>query len=251
MSVSISSEKRSAEFWWRLAGALGLAWFVLFVIGGVVLHGQPPAYDEPIEKARQYFHDNAQQYLVGDYIVRLGFVFGFLPFVAGLQSRLGAGEGEPRILSRLIFGAGLATFVIGDASKFFLNAVALGGGSSEISDSTIRTLLYADSVSIATIGVPAALLALTASWLIWTTGALWRWIAVLGLVAGGLLVVGAAFPLGRSSVGILFGIRFASFIALALFVVACSLSMLLGRGAAMPQPRAARRGTDAGLSPSR
>jgi hypothetical protein len=105
MSASISSEKRSAEFWWRLTGALGLAWFVLFVIGGVILHGQPPAYDEPIQKARQYFHDNAQQYLVGDYIVRLGFVFGFLPFVAGLQSRLGAGEGEPRILSRLIFGA--------------------------------------------------------------------------------------------------------------------------------------------------
>jgi hypothetical protein len=59
----------------------------------------------------------------------------------------------------------------------------------------------ADSVSIATIGVPAALLALAASWLIWTTGALWRWMAVLGLVAGGLLVVGAAFPLGGARSG--------------------------------------------------
>ena len=231
MSDDSLKKSGSATRWWRLAGALGLAWLVLFFVGGVVLHGSPPPYDEPIQRARAYFQNSAQAYLVGDYIVRLAFVFGFLPFVVAMQSRLGAAEGEPRILSRLVFAGGLATFVVGDASKFFLNAVALAGGSPDISDTTLRTLLYLDSVSIATIGAPAALMVFAASWLIWTRRTLWRWIAVLGAVAGVLLVLGAAFPLEHRSVGVLFGARFASFIALALFVVASSLSMLFDRAA--------------------
>src|SRR5260221_261815 len=113
---------------WRLGGALGLAWFVLFFIGGVILHGTPLAYDEPIQQAREYFQNNAQTYLVGDYIVRLGFVFGFLPFVAALQSRLGATESVPRILSRLIFGVALATYVVSAASTYFFNSDSLAGG---------------------------------------------------------------------------------------------------------------------------
>jgi hypothetical protein len=248
MSVNSPTTSGGATAWWRLGGALGLAWFVLFFIGGVILHGTPLPYDEPIQQARQYFQNNAQAYLVGDYIVRLGFVFGFLPFVAALQSRLGATESEPRILSRLIFGAGLATFVVGDASKFFLNAVALAGGSPEISDSTLRTLLYLDSVSIATIGAPAALMVFAASWLIWTRRALWRWIAVLGAVAGVLLVLGAAFPLEHRSVGVLFGVRFAGFIALAFFVVASSLNMLFGRGTARAATKEKRETHTAGAA---
>jgi hypothetical protein len=231
MSVDSPNTSGSATRWWRLAGALGLAWFVLFFVGGVVLHGSPLPYDEPIQRAREYFQNGAQTYLVGDYIVRVAFVFGFLPFVVAMQSRLGAAEGEPRVLSRLVFAGGLATFVVGDASKFFLNAAALAGGGPDISDTTLRTLLYLDSVSIATIGAPAALMVFAASWLIWTRRTLWRWIAIVGAVAGVLLMLGAAFPLEHRSVGVLFGVRFASFIALAFFVVASSLSMLFGRAA--------------------
>ena len=234
MSVKSLATQQSATPWWRLGGVLGLAWFVLFLIGGVVLHGTPLAYDAPLQQARDYFRNGSQAYLVGDYIVRLGFVFGFLPFVAVLQSRLGAVEAEPRILTRLVFGAGLVTFAVGDAAKFFLNAVALAGGGSAISDDSLRTLLYADSVSIATIGAPAGLMVFAASWLIWTRRPLWRWTAILGAAAGVLLVLGAAFPLEHRSMGVLFAVRFAGFIGLALFVVACSLSMLFGTGGRKP-----------------
>src|SRR5260221_6617653 len=86
MSVNSPSTSGGVTAWWRLGGALGLAWFVLFFIGGVILHGTPLAYDAPIQQARAYFQTNAQAYLVGDYIVRLGFVFGFLPVVAALPS---------------------------------------------------------------------------------------------------------------------------------------------------------------------
>jgi hypothetical protein len=228
MSTKSPAPHPSSIPWWRLAGVLGLAWFVLFFVGGVVLHGEPLAYDAPLQQARDYFRNGSQAYLVGDYIARLGFVFGFLPFVAALQARLGAVEAEPRILSRLVFGAGLVTFAVGDAAKFFLNAVALAGGGPAISDDSLRMLLYADSVAISTIGAPAGLMVFAASWLIWTRRALWRWTALLGVAAGVLLVLGAAFPLEHSSTGPLFAVRFVGFIGLVLFVVACSLSMLFG-----------------------
>jgi drug/metabolite transporter (DMT)-like permease len=71
---------------------------------------------------------------------------------------------------------------------------------------------------------------LAASWLIWKHRALWRWLAVLGAVAGVLLVLGAAFPLEHRSMGVLFAARFAGFLALVIFIVASSLAMLLERG---------------------
>src|SRR5260370_773516 len=225
MSVNSPTTSGGATAWWRLGGALGLAWFVLLFIGGVILPGTALAYDEPIQQAREYFQNNAQASRVGDCIVLLGFVFGFLPFVAALQSRLGATESDPRILPRLIFGAGLATFVVGDASKFFLNAVALAGGSPEISDSTLRALLYLDSVSIATIGAPAALMVFAASWLIWTRRALGRGIAVRGGGAGVFVVLGAAFPLVKPAVGGLVGGRFVEGRGRALVGVAGSWSL--------------------------
>ena len=215
---------------YKLAAALGLAGIILIVFGGGALHGTPPAFDAPLQQIRDSFRNGGQAYLVGDYLARLGFVFGFLPFVVALRGRLAAAEAEPGILSWLIVVGGVATFAVGDAAKFFLNGVALAGGSSEISDSTLRTLLYLDSGAISTIGAPAALMVLAASWLIWKHGALWRWLAVLGAVAGVLLVLGAAFPLEHRSMSVLFAARFAGFLALVMFIVASSLAMLLDCG---------------------
>ncbi|SRR6266487_1657353 len=140
----------------KLAAALGLAGIILIVFGGGALHGTPPAFDAPLQQIRDSFRNGGQAYLVGDYLARLGFVFGFLPFVVALRGRLAAAAAEPRILSWLIVVGGVATFAVGDAAKFFLNGVALAGGSSEISDSTLRTLLYLDSEAISTIGAPAS-----------------------------------------------------------------------------------------------
>jgi hypothetical protein len=45
---------------WRWAGLAGLAWFAAFIVGGVVLQGEPPAYDEPIGEVRDFFADHGQ-----------------------------------------------------------------------------------------------------------------------------------------------------------------------------------------------
>jgi uncharacterized protein (UPF0548 family) len=210
----------------RVAGVLGLAWFVLFAIGGIALQGEPPAYDAPISEIRDFFNDTGQQYLVGDFIADLAFVLLFLPFAAVLRGLLGDAEGGQQTGSRLAFAGAVALVVIGSGATTFLDAVALGGGGPELSDSTMRALLYADTVAIAALGLPAALFVLAASRVIWTTGVLWRWLAVIGTVAGVLLITGAAFPIEQDANGVLWGIRFASFLSLAIFVLLTSVAQL-------------------------
>jgi hypothetical protein len=84
--------------------------------------------------------------------------------------------------------------------------------------------VYANSAGIAFLGLPAATFAVAAGALVWLAGV--RSLAVLGWLAGTLLVAGAAFPLGESD-GPLWTIRFAGFVVLAAFIAATSI-MLLG-----------------------
>jgi hypothetical protein len=227
MSSQRPAPKSAALLRWpRVAGMLGLAWFVLFAVGGIALQGEPPAYDSPISEIRDFFSDDGQRYLVGDYIVNLAFVLLFLPFVAVLRGLLGDAEGGLQIGSRLAFAGALALVVLGGGATAFLDAVALGGAGPELSDSTIRALLYADAVAIAALGIAAALFVLAASFVIWTTGVLWRWLAMVGAGAGVLLIIGAAFPIEQDANGVLWGIRFASFISLAVFVLLSSAALL-------------------------
>jgi hypothetical protein len=212
--------------WWRLAGVFGLGWFVLFAVGAIVLQGEPPAYDASLADVRQFFTDNSTRFLVGDYLAGLAFLLLFLPFVVGFRSLLGAAEGGPQIASRLMLVGGLATVLIGDTATVFQDTLALGAANPELQDTTLRAFLYANAAAIAAIGLPAALFTFAASVVIWTTAVLWRWLAVLGVLAGVLLAVGAAFPLAGDPTGPLWTIRFISFIALAVFVVSAAIGML-------------------------
>ena len=219
--------QRSAGRWWRLAGLFGLGWFVLFAVGGIVLQGEPPAYDASVAEVRRFFTDHGTQFLVGDYLAGVAFLLLFLPFVVGLRSLLGAAEGGPQIASRLVLVGGLATVLVGDTATVFQDTLALGAGNPELQDATIRAFLYANAVAIAAIGLPAALFTFAASVVIWTTAVLWRWLAVVGVLAGVLLATGAAFPIAGDPTGPLWTIRFLSFIALLVFVVSVSIAMLL------------------------
>jgi hypothetical protein len=199
---------------------------VLFAVGAIVLQGEPPAYDASLAEVRQFFTDHGTRFLVGDYIAGLGFLLLFLPFVVGLRSLLGTVEGGPQIGSRLVLVGGLATVLVGDTAAVFQDALALGASNPELQDTTVRAFLYANAVAIAAIGLPAALFTFAAAAVIWTTAVLWRWLAVVGALAGVLLAVGAAFPLGSDPTGPLWAIRFVGFIGLAVFVVAASIGML-------------------------
>jgi hypothetical protein len=174
----------------RVTGVFGLAWIVLFALGGIALQGQPPAYDAPIGETRDFFAAHGDRYLWGDYIAGLAFILCLLPFVVGLRSVLGAAEAAPQIASRLVLVGGIATVIVGDAATAFLDALALAGAPAELPDTTIRLLLELDSVAIAAIGLPMALTALAAATVIWQTGVLPRWLAPVAALSGLLHIVG-------------------------------------------------------------
>jgi hypothetical protein len=213
--------------WRRITGAFGLAWIALFALGGIALQGQPPAYDAPIGETRDFFAAHGDRYLWGDYIAGLAFVLCLLPFVVGLRSVLGAAEGGPQIGSRLVLVGGVATVVVGDAATAFLDALALAGPDG-YSDATIRLLLELDAVAIAAIGLPMALMAIAAAVVIWRTGVLPYWLAVVAALSGLLHIVGATFVAADDADGPLFFIRFAGLIAFAVFVAASSVSLITG-----------------------
>jgi hypothetical protein len=212
--------------WQRITGLCGLAWIVLFAVGGIALQGQPPAYDAPIGEIRDFFVAHGDRYLWGDYIAGLAFVLCLLPFLVGLQAVLGAAEGAPQIASRLVLVGGIATVVVGDAATAFLDALALGGPPADLPDGTIRLLLELDAVAIAAIGLPMALTAIAAATVIWRTGVLPRWLAPVGALSGLFHIVGATFVAADDSEGPLFFIRFAGLITFAVFVAASSVSLI-------------------------
>jgi Domain of unknown function (DUF4386) len=230
--------------WQRVTGVFGLAWIVLFVVGGIALQGQPPAYDAPIGETRDFFAAHGGRYLWGDWIAGLAFVLCLLPFVVGLRSLLGVAEGGPQIASRLVLVGGVATVVIGDAATAFLDAVALAGAPAQLSDATLRLLLQLDAVAIAAIGLPMALTAVAAATVIWQTGVLPRWLAVVAAVSGLLDIVGATFAAANDAEGPLFFARFAGLIMFAVFVAGVSANLIQKGSTYMTPTRPAGKAID-------
>src|SRR5262245_23604848 len=226
-TISRATRAPIAAFQWqRITGAFGLAWIVLFALGGIAMQGQPPAYDASIGETRAFFAAHADRYLWGDYIAGLAFVLCLLPFVVGLRSVLGAAEGGPQLASRLVLVGGVATVVVGDAATAFLDALALGRAPAGLPDSAIRLLLQLDAVAIAAIGLPMALTAIAAATVIWRTEVLPLWLAPLAALSGPLHIVGASFVAAGDADGPLFFIRFAGLITFAVFVAATSVSLI-------------------------
>jgi hypothetical protein len=234
------SAPTTRSHWQRTTGAFGLAWIVLFAVGGIALQGQPPAYDAPIGETRDFFVAHGDRYLWGDYIAGLAFVLCLLPFAVGLRSVLGAAEGPSQIASRLVLVGGIAIVIVGDAATAFLDALALDGAPQELPDSSIRLLLELDAVAIAAIGLPMALMAIAAAIVIWRTGVLPRWIAPVAAVSGLLHIVGATFVAADDADGPLFFTRFAGLITFAVFVAASSVVLIAGPSA-VPRPPSERR----------
>ena len=221
--------------WRRVTGVFGLAWILLFALGGIALQGQPPAYDAPIAETRDFFAAHGDRYLWGDYIAGLAFILCLLPFVVGLRAVLGAAEAAPQIASRLVLVGGIATVVVGDAATAFLDALALGGAPAELPDTTIRLLVELDAVAIAAIGLPMALTAIAAAAVIWQTGVLPRWLAPVAALSGLLHIVGAAFVAADDADGPLFFTRFAGLITFAVFVAAVSITLIRRTSPARPR----------------
>src|SRR3972149_8157913 len=109
--------------WWRVGGVAGILFLIMFIVG-IVVRGEPPTFDDPVDEIRDWFTDNGEQYLIGDYLTTLAFVFFFLPFLASLRGLLASAEGGPAGWSRVTFAGGITFLGFGAGARPFWGALA-------------------------------------------------------------------------------------------------------------------------------
>ncbi len=211
--------------WWRLGGAAGIVFVVLFAVGLVAFQFDVPLYDDPIEDIRAYWVDDGQQYLVGNYLIAVGFAFFFLPFIASLRAVLGRAEGGAQVFSRVTFAAGFLFLIWGAMSSFFWGTLAFGNFAAETNEETIRTLMHLDLYAFSGIGLAVAILALASSLVI----AQRRWLAIPGVITGVLGTLSPLRTLSAESDSFFAILWLAMFPAILLYILLVSIAMLMSK----------------------
>ncbi len=225
--------------WWRVGGAFGIVFAILFFVG-LLISGETPSRDDSIEEIRQYFTDDGDMYLVSDYLGAIAFIFFFLPYLVTLRWVLGSGEGWPPIWSWLAVIGGVLMVAFGGAASFFWGALANGAAENpEVDDSAIRTLMELDAYAFNLWTYAMALFVLAASIVILRTGVLWRWLPVVGLLAALLLIIGAAWPIDGDEEGVLAILGFIGQPLTLLFILLTSVNMLLMKQEPVSRERSA------------
>src|SRR5687767_2334768 len=98
--------------WWRLGGALGIAFVVVFTICGFVFESESPMHTDDIADIRAYWEEDGDTYLLGGYLIGLASVLLYLPFLCALRAFLGTAEGGPQLWSRVAFAAGIIFLIM-------------------------------------------------------------------------------------------------------------------------------------------
>jgi hypothetical protein len=178
--------------WWRLGGASGVVFVALAVTGVVIQHGVV-AYDDPVDEIRDFWAESGQRYLIGDYVLGLGFTLFYIPFFVALSALLRRAEGGDGIAARVTFVGALASMLWSVSASVFWGALAFGDFAATASDETLQTLMTLDHY--ATAGQPFAFAVFigAASHVIYRKRVLWRWLAYLGAV---IAVASLLAPLG-------------------------------------------------------
>ena len=231
--MSVRSAGETAEGlwanWWRMGGVAGILFLALFIVG-IIVEGDLPAFDEPVEKAQAWLTDNGQQYLAGDYLIGLAFVLFFLPFLSSLRGVLASAEGGAAVWSRVAFTGGLLFLIMGATASVFLGALAFSFGVVEEGDeATIRTLQYLDFYAFTGAFLALTPFFLASSLVIWQTGVLWRWLALLGIPVAVLAAISSAAYFESDPEGTLAGIGFIAGPLAGIWVLLVSVAMILKR----------------------
>jgi hypothetical protein len=211
--------------WWKIGGICGIAFIVIFFVAGFGIQGETPMYDDPIEEIRQYWADDGNMYLAGDYLLGLGTVLFFLPFLLSLRAILARAEGGPAIWSNMGFLGGLLMVVIAATASGSWTALAFA--SEDLDEGTLRTLMYLDIGAWNAFPYMVGMVLLFSSIVMAMTGAFWKWLGYLGIVLGIIAFITPLGILDEDPEDVFDSIGFIAFIGLAVWVVAASVGMLM------------------------
>src|SRR5947208_12373086 len=204
--MALESPQALQTQWWRLGGVAGIIFVIIFLIGIIGLQGDTPMPDDSPADIRSYCLDHGRRYMVGDFLIGFGFIFFFLPFASVLRSYLGLAEGPLALWSRLVFGGALLFTAVGASTSGIQGALAYSRGTFT-DDNLLKTAIDINYYTF-TSAFPftAALMVLSASIVIWRTGALWRWLGALGFAFAVVAVISSLAVLNRdpmSALGLL------------------------------------------------
>jgi hypothetical protein len=174
--------------WWRLGGVCGLAFIILFIIG-VIVQGETPTYGDSVEKVRAYWVDDGETYLIGDFIVGLGFILFFLPFASALRSLRGVAEGGVQMFSRISFAGAVLFIALAGAEGAAWTSLAVGDFAENASDDTINLLMSLDMAGSHFLPAALAIMALPSGLVMVQTRVLPIWLGALTLIYSVLAIV--------------------------------------------------------------
>lgn len=194
------------RYWWT--PLTGVAFVVLMVIGAI-LGGEPPDVTSPVEEIVDYYSDDSGTITAGAITLGLGTIF--LVFFAGaLSSAVRRAQGELRTLPVLVI-VGAGVFATGIAIDTTIT-LALAQAVDDIEPLAVQTLQAFWDYDFMAIAVGAIVFFVSTSIAIIQTGLLARWFAWLGILAA-ILMLTPIFWVG--------------FIAAGLWILAASVTLTL------------------------
>jgi hypothetical protein len=214
--------------WWRVGGACGILFLVLFIVGSS-LQGAPPTRTDPVSEIRSFWVEDGESYLTGDYIIGLGFMLFFIPFVSGLSSLLGRAEGDPRMWSRIVLVGGILFLGLAAGSGAFWTALAFGDVAENASDDTIILLMDLSTGADHFIPAGLAIMVLPAALVMLQTRVLPLWLGVLTLIEAVLAILAPLAILADDPNDSVLG--FLPFLGSGIWILVTSIVMVLKKDA--------------------
>lgn len=227
-SMQAASTNRIWPSWWRFAGVDGILWAIFFFIGAFALQGETPSRTDSIEDIRKYWVEDGDTYLIGDYLLGIAFVIFFLPYVIGVAAVLRRAEGDPPIWSNIAYTGALIGVAFAGVAGLAWSTMALNlKDNPDLDDATIRLLMDLDAQGFVISQFGLALFFGAAGFVIARTGVLWKWLGGLAILAGTLLLIGAAWPIDGDDEGAIAIFGFVGFPIAALFILISSVRLIM------------------------
>ncbi len=169
---------RERDYWWLpLTGAI----FVVLVIVGGIIGGEPPSADDPTAEIVEHYVDNKDGILIGSLVSMIG-VFSFLVFASYLRNLLRAASGDRGVLANVTFAGAIILAVAGAIDGMIL--VALAEGADDLEPTSVEALqgLWDNDWIPFVLGAGTFLLGAGLSTL--SHGALPKWLGWIAIVLG-------------------------------------------------------------------
>ena len=225
--------KMSPDQWWKAGGFSGIVFVVMFIIG-IVLQFDMPKADAPGAEIKQYFVDDGTKYMIADFIVGLGFVFFFLPFLWALSAYLGSGEPVGQTWSRLILVYGSILTAVGATITAFGGALAYQ--TAEFADDNLLRAFvqayYYTNTFVTTLLLAG--LAFSVGMLIMRHGSMPKWVGWLSMVLTVIAVISAFAVFGDDPEGPLGALNVLALLLWFVWTLAISYTMLKAEAPPVP-----------------